>query len=160
MAKYHLRKKESEITDLLELKTILKNGKYATISMCRNNEPYIVTMNYGFDELNNILYFHSAVEGLKLLFLETNHLVCATVIQDLGYVVGDCNHRYRSVVFWGKLALIHNIDEKLHGLDVLFTHLETNPENFRNKMLADATRINQVAILRLDISEITGKEGL
>ncbi|GAH11801.1 unnamed protein product, partial [marine sediment metagenome] len=32
---------------------IMKNGKFSTISMCRNDEPYIVTLSYGFDETFN-----------------------------------------------------------------------------------------------------------
>jgi uncharacterized protein len=158
MKKYHLRKQDKEITDSGELRKILKHGKFITISMCRNNEPYIVTLNYGYDEPGNRLYCHCALEGLKLNFLESNSHVCATAIQDLGYVDGDCNHKYRSVVFWGIMCRVEDPEEKKHGLTVMFDHLESNPEHFKTKTFDDATRLQQVTILRLEINDITGKE--
>ena len=60
MQSYHMQKKDREITDKSIIEQILKNGKYATISMCRMDEPYIVTLNYGFEEDKNALHFHSA----------------------------------------------------------------------------------------------------
>jgi len=50
MPKYHVRKTEREITNQSELLDILKRGKYTTISMCRDNEPYLVTLSYGYKE--------------------------------------------------------------------------------------------------------------
>ena len=45
MDKYHLNNRpDREITDETGIKGILKSGKFCTISMCRNNEPYIVTL--------------------------------------------------------------------------------------------------------------------
>ena len=50
MQKYHLNNRPNrEMVDNSEITTILKSGKYATISLCRGNEPYIVTLSYGYD---------------------------------------------------------------------------------------------------------------
>jgi uncharacterized protein len=62
MERYHMRRKDRQITDKDELSEILTQGKYAIISMCRDNEPYIVTLSYGYDKAKNALYFHT---GLK-----------------------------------------------------------------------------------------------
>jgi len=42
-----MQKKEREILDKNILFEILKYGKFSTISMCRNDDPYIVTLSYG-----------------------------------------------------------------------------------------------------------------
>ena len=55
-----MQKKEREIKNSEQLLEILRSGKYTTVSLCRNNEPYVVTLSYGFDEDKNTLYFHSA----------------------------------------------------------------------------------------------------
>jgi nitroimidazol reductase NimA-like FMN-containing flavoprotein (pyridoxamine 5'-phosphate oxidase superfamily) len=109
---YHMRKKEREIKKTGDLVDILRDGKYTTVAMCRNDEPYVVTLSYGFDEAENILYFHCAQKGLKLEFLNDNPEVCATVIQDKGYKKGKCAHAYRSVVFWGKMTVVDDLEEK------------------------------------------------
>ena len=66
MARYHMHKTEREIKNKKELIEILKKGKFTSIAMSRNDEPYIVTLSYGFDEKKNSLYFHAALKGLKL----------------------------------------------------------------------------------------------
>ena len=50
MNKYHLKNGPNrEILDKNEILELLENGKFAIISLCRDNEPYIVTLSYGFD---------------------------------------------------------------------------------------------------------------
>ena len=117
MQSYHMQKKERQITDKTKIERTLKKGKYATISMCRKDEPYIVSLSYGFDEDNNALYFHSANLGLKLDILEDNPLVCGTVVEDLGYMNNDCSHKYRSVVFWGEMIALQDIEEKSYVIE-------------------------------------------
>ena len=84
MQSYHIRKKEREIKDKNKIKGILKGGKYATISMCREKEPYIVTLSYGFDEEQYALYFHSANLGLKLDILKENQIESWTYLKASG----------------------------------------------------------------------------
>ena len=68
MQKYHLENRpDREIKDKSEIAGILNNGKFCTISMCRDNEPYIVTLSYGYDLDNDALYFHCSDKVLKHL---------------------------------------------------------------------------------------------
>lgn len=152
-----MEKAEREITEKSVINEILQNGKYTTISLCRNNEPYIVTLSYGFDKEKNSLYFHSAKKGLKFEFLKENLNVCGTVIEDLGYNENKCSHSYRSVVFWGKLIVVSNLQEKIHGFNILLSHLEQNPAKLKRKFFTNPEVYNNTSILRLDIDEITGK---
>lgn len=160
MAKYHMNRSDREIVDERELKRVLRDGTFVVISMCSDNSPYVVTMNYGYDDRKNALYFHAAFKGLKLDIIEKNPNVCATVIEDLGYQHGECNHSFRSIVFWGKMSIIDDLEEKKHGLNILIDHLEEEPDEVRKKLLKEDSRYEkmQMAILRLDIDELTGKQ--
>jgi nitroimidazol reductase NimA-like FMN-containing flavoprotein (pyridoxamine 5'-phosphate oxidase superfamily) len=157
--KYHMRLTDREITDHSEIADVLRNGKYAVVSMCRDNEPYIVTMNYGYDEARDALFFHCARKGLKLAFLTQNPAVCGTVIEDRGYVSGECAHAYRTVVFWGEMHVLERLEDKKHALEVMLDHLEDDPDEVRRKTLKDDKAYERVGILRLDIREISGKQG-
>jgi len=159
MAKYHMNRKEREIAEPSVLLEILKQGKYAVISMCRDNEPYLVTLSYGYDENKNALYFHCSQKGLKLDFITHNPSVCATVIEDKGYKLGECSQAYRSVVFWGKMHIIKDLPEKKHAIDILLNQLEDDLNKVKEKSLKSDERYEDVGILRLDITEITGKQG-
>ncbi len=154
-----MQKKEREIKNKKHLVNILQRGKYTTISMCRNDEPYVVTLSYGFDSDQNSLYFHSAQKGLKIEFLNDNPRVCATVIQDRGYKIGKCSHAYRSVVFWGKMTVVDDLEEKKRGLDILLNHLEDEPGRLKKKLLKDDKSYADLGVLKLEISRITGKQG-
>jgi len=152
-----MQKKDREITAKNRIEKILKNGKYVTISMCKMGEPYIITLSYGFDDELNALYFHSANLGLKLDILKENPNVCGTIIEDLGYDLGSCSHKYRSIVFWGKMVIIKDLEEKKHGFDILLNHLEENPSKMKKKFFKNEKSYIDTCVMRLDIKKVTGK---
>jgi nitroimidazol reductase NimA-like FMN-containing flavoprotein (pyridoxamine 5'-phosphate oxidase superfamily) len=154
-----MRRTEREIKDPDELAEVLSTGQYATIAMCRGNEPYVVTLNYGYDRAAHALYFHCAQKGLKLELIVQNPNVCGTVIQDLGYIHGECAHAYRSVVFWGEMRRVEDLEAKKRAMEILLDHLEDDPDPIRHKHLNEASAYERVGILRLDIGQITGKQG-
>ncbi len=153
-----MQKADREVTDTEWMADILKNGRFVTLSMCLDNEPYIVTLSYGYED--GRLYIHSAKEGLKLDIIKGNPRVCGTVVEDLGYVHGECSHRYRSVVFWGSMEVIEDIKEKVHGLEVLLEHLEQDPAAIRNRFLGSKGSYDRINVLKLEIGTMKGKESL
>lgn len=159
MNKYHMRKKEREITDKNEIAALIKKGKYTTIGLCRNNEPYVVTLSYGYDEGKSALYFHSAVNGLKIEFIKENPKVCATIIDDRGYQLGQCEHHYAPIVLWGKMSIVEELEEKKYAMDILLNHLEENSQPIKERTLKNEQVYQNIGILKLEITELTGKEG-
>jgi len=155
-----MRKSEREITELTEKIDILIKGKYATISLCRDDEPYLVTLSYGYDKNENALYFHAALDGIKLDFIKANPNACGTVIEDHGYVVDQCEQNFRSLVFFGMMSIVDDLDEKKHGLNILLEHLEGEPEPIKKRNVPDDKSYKKVAILKLKITEMTGKTNL
>jgi uncharacterized protein len=159
MMKVHMQKNEREITDQQVMLDVIKKGKFAMIAMCRENEPYVVTLSYGYDNEHQALYLHTAKKGLKLDFIAENPSVCATVIEDLGYLYNECAHAFRSVVFWGSMSVVESIDEKKHGMSVLMNHLEEDPAPIRARTLKNDRVYDAFTVLKLEISHMTGKEG-
>ena len=155
---YHMRRQDRALDDDA-ITAILKKGKYIVLSLCRDNEPYIVTLSYGFDSVHNCLYLHSANDGLKLDFISANRAVCGTVIIDSGYVDGECGHQYETVVVRGQIHVADTLDEKRSGVDVILNHLEMNPLTIAQKALKTEGAYRAITVLRLDISEMTGKKG-
>jgi uncharacterized protein len=160
MPRYHVRRSDRELTDPAEIDAILTEGKYVTIALAREGEPYLVTMSYGFDVERRALYFHAATEGLKYAFMETNPRVCATVILDGGYVRGECEHHYTSAVMRGRLSRVTDSSELRYGMRVLLDHLEKDsPEYAQTPGLERDEAYERMAVLRLDIDEVTAKRG-
>jgi nitroimidazol reductase NimA-like FMN-containing flavoprotein (pyridoxamine 5'-phosphate oxidase superfamily) len=43
--------------------------------MTRDERPYLVSLNHGYDEGNRCIYFHCAKDGKKLEYVEANDSV-------------------------------------------------------------------------------------
>ena len=160
MPRYHMRRVDRQITDPVQLDSILLRGTFATIAMCQQGEPYLVTLSYGYDEERDALYFHLAPSGRKLDALAADPRVCATVIIDGGYQIGECRHLYESVVLTGRMSLVDDPDEARHGMRILLGHLEDEPGAVWERQALDAPETwTRLSVARLDIEEITGKAG-
>ena len=149
--------KDREINDEKIIHDIIKNGKYTAIALCNNNQPYVVTLSYGYDSENNCLYFHCSLKGFKLDLIKNNSNACATIIEDHGYVINDCSHKYRSLVIWGKIQVVEDINEKEHAFDVLFAHLEKDNKTIKSETLKDISIYDKVGVLKLSIDTIDAK---
>ncbi len=95
---FHVRRKDREITDPAALRNVLKSTSYVTVAMSLDNESYLVSLSYGYDEANHCLYFHCASEGKKLVFLKANCRVWGQAMLDYG-VTDECDYAYCSVHF-------------------------------------------------------------
>jgi nitroimidazol reductase NimA-like FMN-containing flavoprotein (pyridoxamine 5'-phosphate oxidase superfamily) len=152
-----MRKKEREITEISEIETVISLADVCRIAFADNNTPYIVTMNFGYaGGKNPHLYFHCAPAGRKIDMLKKNNFVCFEM--DTGHAVYkgekgcDWGMNYCSVVGYGKIFVVDNFDEKLAGLGHLMDHYGGSGDYaFDENVLARTT------ILRLDVSEMTGK---
>ena len=148
-----------EIISDSEINDILQRGKFVVISMCRNNEPYIVTLSYGFDAKERSLFVHCAPQGLKIDFFKSNSRICATIIEDGGYVVDECGHNYRTVVFWGNMHFVTDLEEKKYGMGILLNHLENDGQVIHEKMQKSEGYYSHMEVLRIDIKQIHAKSG-
>ncbi len=161
MAKYHMNKKNLEITSSAVIGDLIRRSKYMSLAMCaKNGSPYIVTLSYGYDEANNRFYFHCSKKGHKTDIIEENSAVCATIIEDGGYVKDDCIHLYRTAVIWGKMTAVDDADEKKHAFEILFNHLEDEPEKMKARFIKDGESYAGVCVLRLDAEKIDCKSNI
>ncbi|MGD6809284.1 MAG: pyridoxamine 5'-phosphate oxidase family protein [Candidatus Bathyarchaeia archaeon] len=152
---FHVRRKEREITDQAEMRSVLKNTKYVTVAQCMNNEPYLVSLSHGYDEEKNCLYFHCAPEGKKLVYLQANNRVWGQAVLDYG-VTDECDYAYTCVEFWGKMVLIEDLAEKQHGMAVLVRQVSLNPEEKLAKIKPE--KLVKTTMGRIDIEGMTGKK--
>jgi hypothetical protein len=157
---YHLQNKpDREITSAEEIESLLKKGKYITIGLCRDNEPYVVTLSYGYDSAGNALYFHASHVGMKMDFLKANPNVCASIIEDGGYIQDVCKHPFKTLIIRGKLTVVEDLEGKKHGMRVLLAHLEEKPSVQQKLMLESEGVFSRMAVLKLEIDEVHGKAG-
>jgi len=159
MAEYHLRKTEKTTDDQEVVDKVIMTGKYMSLALCLDNEPYVVTLSYGYDREKNVLYSHCAKKGHKLDIIRINNRVCGTVIVDGGYIQGECGQPFESVVFRGTVDEVFDLDEKKHAMSMMLKHLEDDPGIVQKSKLDEDKRYNAFGILRINIEEIRVKKG-
>lgn len=124
--------------------------------MCRDGEPYLITADYGFDDKDNCFYIHCAKRGKKIDFLRANPRVWGTIVEDLGYVQGECEHHYRSVHFEGKAELVTDLEQKRKALELMIDFLEDDPEKGKREFITKTKFLNTM-IIKIKASRFTGK---
>jgi len=156
---YHLRRSDKLLADQAEIERVLISTRYVSVAMCREQKPYLVVLNHGFDRARRCLYFHCAGKGRKMDILAVNPRVWGIAVEDLGYKDGDCDHAYRSVMFGGRVTFITDDEEKRSALEVMIRQQESDPE----RVMAEQLKPGQVAAVtigRIDIDQWTGKQAL
>jgi nitroimidazol reductase NimA-like FMN-containing flavoprotein (pyridoxamine 5'-phosphate oxidase superfamily) len=152
---FHVRRKDREITNPDELHSVLKSTNYVTIALCRDNEPYLVSLSHGYDEARSCLYFHCAPEGKKLVYAQANDRVWGQAMLDYG-VTDECDYAYSSVHFSGRMFQIGDLTEKRHAMEVLVRQLSRNPEEKLAKITPE--KLARTLMCRIDIDYMTGKK--
>ncbi|TET21493.1 MAG: hypothetical protein E3J78_03970 [Candidatus Cloacimonadota bacterium] len=157
MKKYQMRNSEKEIKNTDEINEIIRTQKYVTLAMCKDGEPYLVTVNHAYDENENCIYFHCARVGKKIDFLKANPIVWGQVLEDSGYIQGKCSHVYRTIHFRGEVRFLEDLEEKRKALGVLIEGLEMDPEPLKKKFINNHN-LEKVAMGKVMIQEIWGKK--
>ncbi len=156
---YHMRRADRAITEQAEIESILQHGRYITLALA-SEEPYVVTLSYGYEPTEQRLYFHVASKGRKLDIISNDPRACGTIIIDQGYTQGECEHPFESVVMTGALRLVTSDDEKLRAIRTLVEHLEDDAGVYwasRSWQISD--RLDGFTALAFEIDEITAKRG-
>ncbi len=121
-----------------------------------DNNPYVLPFNFGYE--NDTIYLHSAGEGKKIDILKQNPNVCVTFSTDHKlfhrheHVACSYGMRYRSVVAYGKVVFINDFDQKKEVLNIIMR--KYTGKNFDYNPPA----VNNVAIYKIEISKIEGRE--
>lgn len=154
-----MRRKDREITDLNTIKKIIEKCKIMHLGLSKDNTPYVVPLNFGFDPQNNLIYFHCASQGMKLDFINLNPLVCMqfctgyclTTPENPGHGCGY-GFNYESVTAWGKGAVVYDTAEKIRALKLLMIQQTGKDFEFTEK------EAQTVTIVKIKIDSFSGKK--
>ena len=158
MKEYHLRRNEKAIKDEKIITQMLNEQTYLTIALCNDNNPYLVSLNYVYDAENEVFYIHCANSGKKNDYLSKNSNVWGQIMEDRGYIKGECDYKYQTVHFKGNFQFIEDLKEKRRALELMIDKFEEDPEPVRVKHINEKA-LKNVNIGRIQIETITGKQG-
>ncbi len=106
------------------IRSIFNDCEICHLSMVDDeNGPYVVPMNYGFDD--DYIYLHSGAEGQKMKFLKKKPKVCLNF--STGHVLRwqhekvACSYgmKYKSIQVFGAVQFVEDKEDKIAVLDYI-----------------------------------------
>jgi len=149
-----MRRKDKEISNEPDINAIIEKAKVCRLGMLNGSKPYIVPLCFGFH--NNVLYFHSALKGLKLDLLQKNPNVCFEFDTVLETVASDepCSFsmKYQSVIGFGKAVFIEGLDDKTKALRIITDQYSDQQFQF------PGNKVKNTIVFKVEIENMTGKQ--
>lgn len=147
------------MADKEKIEDVLNKAKVIRLAMCRDGKPYVVPMNFGYED--GVLYLHSAPRGTKIDILRSNPHVCIEADIEVETTTSEIpckwGAKYRSVVGFGKAGVIKDTEEKKAALEVLMRHYGGSFMDFAHSEKAREA-MERVVVLRIPLDNITLKE--
>ncbi|HZK54522.1 MAG TPA: pyridoxamine 5'-phosphate oxidase family protein [Desulfosporosinus sp.] len=149
-----MRRNDKEIVEQKAMDEIMNRAQVCRLGVSYESMVYIIPMSFGYAD--RALYFHSATEGLKLMILRENPKACFEVEFDTQVIPSaqGCNYtmRYQSVIGFGEVAFIEDLEGKREALQIIMQHYGDNL-----KMVEDA-ELSGITVFKLEVSTMTGKK--
>jgi len=158
-------KSQVEIKNKSEIDDILDKAQYGTLSLCMDNKPYSVPIN--FVKVDDMIYFHGSKKGKKMEFIKNNAFASFSVVESYSMIQSyfrsedklacPASHFFKSVCIDGKIELVEKYSQKAFALESLMKKLQ--PEG-KYKSLDNGVYkklINATQVFKLIPDEIKGK---
>ena len=150
-----MRRKDRAVTSPTEIVEIMSRCEFLHLAIAAQPAPYLLPVNFGMEPDGMTLYVHGAMEGTKYDLLAKNDQVGFEMECTSGLVLDEASHsctmNYESVMGWGTVSEVTDLDGKLHALDCIMRQYHSE-DFYYDPAVAGRTRI-----LCLKIQERTGK---
>lgn len=155
--KIHQRNMKNRVlNNQRDLLDIIQNCNVCYVSMVdKENKPYVLPMNFGFAD--NTVLLHGAKQGKKIDILKHNPNVCIVFSTDHQLywqnenVACSWSMKYRSVLVYGKVNFIDDIEEKRS----LLHHFMKNysPKEFKYSKPS----LEEVQLIKVPVDKMEGR---
>ncbi len=159
---HKVRRTDRAFTDESWIKDFLKQAPYGVTATAIDEQPFLTTNLFAYDEDTNAIYLHSADKGRTASNIKTNERVCFSVSQ-MGRLLPaekscEFSVEYASLVVFGRAQILSDNTERAYGLqrllDKYFPHLKPG-EHYPNMSIKE---MRGTAVYRIEIINWSGKQ--
>jgi len=118
-----MRRHDREIKDQSEIKAFLHESHFGFIATTFEDQPFIHANLFWYDDKNQRIYFHTALEGRARSNIEINPKICFSVAT-MGRLLPaktaiEFSNEYASVTVFGSARITDDASEQRYGLQGL-----------------------------------------
>ena len=148
-------RRKNQLLPQEETEAMLQQGTSGVLSLLGDNGyPYGVPLSYVYH--NGKLYFHCAQAGHKLDAIRRKEKCSFCVIVQDQVVPEKYTTYFRSVIAFGKVRILENIEEKQAALEALGERFNPGEKESLRQEISGAW--DRVCVLEMAIEHLTGKE--
>lgn len=149
-----MRRSEKAITEKQALESVIKRSAVCRLGLSDGRKPYVVPVCFGYD--GKALYIHGSLQGKKIDILQKNPNVCVEFDVDANVREKENACRwsmaYQSVIAFGRASFVETLPEKKAALDIIMGQYSEAAHAM------DEHAVRKTAVIRIDITEMTGKQ--
>lgn len=158
-------KKAFLVEDENIINNILEDVEYGTLSLCANNKPYSLPLN--FVQIKDEIFFHGSKSGKKIDLIKQNQNASFSVVESLSLLPSyfstskgnacPATQFFKSIIIDGKVEIIEDYKEKEIVLEALMKKLQKEGKYIplNNEMYKKA--INATGVFKLKVEQKTCK---
>lgn len=160
---YSMRRKEKEIQDRNQIDQIIAQAQVCRVGLSSANRPYIVPVSFGYD--GQVIYFHTATEGMKIDYMASNPQVCFEFEHDVQVIPHEhsaCKWTvsFYSVIGFGTVSEITDPEHKRHALSRIVEHYSGRGAWDFSPQALESTRLWGITIESISGKQSKDKTGL
>lgn len=154
------RLKERAVADETWLKAMLHSAPFGSLGMVQADQPYVKPTLFAYDETNQVIYFHGALEGRTRTALEQEPRVCFTISQ-LGRLLpaataSEFGIEYNSVMIFGQVRIVEGETARA-GLQLLLDKYFPTCKSGMDYEPISPEELNITSVYSLSIESWSGK---
>ena len=154
-------RKDRAVEDEAWIRAMLHGAATGALATAQQDQPYLTTNLFVYDESQNVIYLHSGRNGRTFKAVQANARICFSVSQMgrllPGQSAAGMSVEYASVVVFGRASILSDPLEAARALQLLvdkyFAHLQAG----RDYRPTSPEEIAGVAVYRIDIEQWSGK---
>lgn len=140
----------------------LRRAPIGVMATVRDDQPFLVSRNFAYDEERHAIYMHGAKKGRTYENVQANPKVCFSV-SEMGRLLPadeaiEFGVEFAGAVVFGRVAIVDDDSEAAQGLRLLmekyFPHLKSGLDY--DPIVPDVVKVT--AVFRIDIESWSGKE--
>ena len=150
-----VRRNKRQVLSRERATALLESSTSGVLALLGDDDyAYGVPMSYRYKD--DKLYFHCAMQGHKIDAINKHDKVSFTVIETDRIAPEKFTTCYRSVIVFGKIHIVDDIEQKREALDLIVE--KYSPEYISESKNEIEGSLQAVQALVLDIEHISGKE--
>lgn len=157
-----MRRRERAVEDEKWIRAFLHSGAWGALATIADDQPFINTNLYVYDEKANVIYLHTARTGRTRSNIEGDERACFSV-SEMGRILPadtalEFSVEYAGVTVFGRGRVVDDDAEKSHALQILLDKYAPHLKRERDYRSANQEELDRTSVLRVDIDRWSAKK--